>query len=251
MTEAEQTEVTAVAPEPASAMQSADIGKLAEALAKAQSKLEQPQKNKKATIEGKSKATGQKFQYSYDYADLPAVIESLRQALSENGLSYTQPTTINGDRLVLRTVLMHSSGQWIASEWPLKVGSDPKETAAMLTYGRRYTLTSLCGISAEETDDDAERRNSGKDEPVIGALSKVKLQQKMRDFDTDLAAVTDEDQLITLLGAPDYSEALAQCERDLPSWYYTKDGSDALGIKDRIAQKRQEVRRSEQPELMP
>lgn len=247
MTDTEQAEVTIAPPESHSALQSDDISELAAALAKAQSALEQPQKNKTARI--KMKAGGE---YSYKYADLPAVIESLKKALSENGLSYTQPTTIHDDsRLVLRTVLMHSSGQWIASEWPLKVGSDPKETAAMLTYGRRYTLTSLCGISAEETDDDAERRNSGKDEPVIGALSKVKLQQKMRDFDTDLAAVTDEDQLITLLGTPDYSEALAQCERDLPSWYYTKDGSDALGIKDRIAQKRQEVRHSEQPELMP
>lgn len=235
----ETPEARPAPPSAVSALQSADIGKLAEALAKAQAKLEQPQKNKKATI--KMKAGGQ---YSYDYADLPAVIDSLRAALSENGLSYVQPMRIDGDRLTLVTRLMHASGQWVASEWPLKVSSDPKETAAMLTYGRRYSLTSLCGISAEETDDDAERRNSGKDEPVIGALTKVKLQQKMREFDTDLQQVEDEDQLAGLLAS--YDDALAQCERDLPSWYYTKTGSDALGLKDRIAVKEIEIGRRQE-----
>lgn len=240
MTEVEQTEAGAVAPEPARAMQSAEIGKLAEALAKAQSKLEQPQKNKTAKIEGKSKATGKNFSYSYKYADLPAVIECLKGGLAENGLSYIQPTRIDGDRLILETRLMHSSGQWVASEWPLKVSPDPKETASMLTYGRRYSLTSLCGISAEETDDDAERRGSGKDEPVIGALTKTALQKKMREFDADLLATEDEDQLMGLLF--DYGDALNQCERDLPSWYYTKEGADTLGIKDRIAHKKLEIR---------
>lgn len=234
MTDAEN-EITTAPAESSKALQSTEIGKLADALAKAQSKLDQPQKNKKATIQ--MKAGGQ---YSYKYADLPAVIDSLKGALSENGLSYTQPTRIEGDRLILETRLMHSSGQWVASEWPLKVSGDPKETAAMLTYGRRYTLTSLCGISAEETDDDAERRNTGKDEPVIGALNKSALQKKMREFDTDLLAIEDEDQLMGLLY--DYGKALDQCERDLPSWYYTKDGADTLGIKDRIARKKQEVR---------
>lgn len=230
MTDTEQTD----APAPLRDMESAETGKLAEALAKAQAKLEQPPKNKTATI--KMKAGGQ---YSYKYGDLPAVIESLKKALPENGLSYAQRTRIDSNRLILETRLMHSSGQWIAGEWPLEVSKDPKETASSLTYGRRYSLTSLCGISAEETDDDAERRNSGKDEPVIGALSKVKLQQKMREFDTDLLAVEDEGQLAGVLH--DYNDALAQCERDLPSWYYTKDGSDTLGLKDRIEQKKRQL----------
>ena len=235
----EQMEARTAPPEPTSAMQSAEIGKLAEALAKAQSKLEQPHKNKKATIEGTSKSSGKKFQYSYDYADLPAVIDSLKKALSENAISYVQRTRIDSNRLVLETRLMHASGQWIASEWPLEVSKDPKETASSVTYGRRYSLTSLCGISAEETDDDAERRNSGKDEPVVGALTKAKLTQKMREFDTDLQQIEDEDHLAGLLH--DYKDALAQCERDLPSWYYTKDGSDALGINDRIERKKRDL----------
>jgi len=219
-------------------MSSDEIGELGAALAKAQEAMEQPQKNKTATIE-----LSKGGKYSYSYADLPTVIDHLKKALPKHGLSYVQRTRIDSNRLILDTVLVHSSGQWISSQWPLEVSKDPKQTAASLTYGRRYSLTSLCGISAEETDDDAERRGSGKNEPVIGALSKVKLQEAMRAFDTDLHKVSDEDELIALVEAN--KDALAQAERDLPSWYYTKPGSDTLGIKDRIDVKEVELRRAE------
>lgn len=247
----EQPQVATLPLPEAPAMQSLFTGKLADALAKAQAEIEQPQKNKTATI--KMKAGGA---YSYTYADLPTVLEHLKKALPKHGLSYVQRTRMDNNRLILDTILMHSSGEWISSQWPLQVSTDPKETASLLTYGRRYSLSSLCGISAEETDDDAERRGAGKDEPVIGALSKVKLQAKMRQFDTDLQACTDEDMLVSTLES--YRDELAQAERDLPSWYYTKPGSDTIGIKDRIGVKEMELARiaregttEEAPLLMP
>ena len=221
-----------------SVMQSETTGKLAEALAKAQADMEQPQKNKKATI--KMKAGGS---YSYTYADLPTVLEHLKVALPQHGLSYVQRTRIDGNRLVLDTILMHSSGQWVSSQWPLQVSTDPKETASLLTYGRRYSLSSLCGISAEETDDDAERRGSGKSEPVTGALTKSKLQKQMREFDTDLHNVTDLGELAGLEASS--TDLLAQCERDLPSWYYTQEGSDALGFEDKIKAVRRKLEAAE------
>lgn len=246
----QQTEAQVIASEPeAPAMQSDETGQLAKALAAAQGEIKQPEKNKTATI--KMKAGGA---YSYTYADLPTVLEHLKAALPKHGLSYVQRTRIDDKRLVLDTILMHSSGEWISSQWPLKTSDDPKETASMLTYGRRYSLSSLCGISAEETDDDAERRGSGKAEPVIGVLTKTKLQAKMRQFDADLQTCTDEDMLAGVLDS--YRDELAQAERDLPSWYYTKPGSDTMGIKDRIGVKEMELTRAarepeEAPILMP
>lgn len=229
------------------AMQSDDIGELADALAKAQKSMETPQKNKTAIID--SKRTGRS--YSYTYADLPTVIESLRNALADNGLSYIQRTRIDNNRLMLETRLMHTSGQWIASDWPLAVPDkeDPKQTAALLTYGRRYSLTSLCGISAEETDDDAER-HATKKEQVTGKITKTALQKRMREFSGELHACTDLDMFEALL--PAYQEDLDQCKRELPSWWDTKPGADTPGIGDQIEVKRMELERAErEPILMP
>ena len=229
-------------------MQSPDIDKLAEALAKAQKAMEQPKKNKTAVID--SKRTGRS--YSYEYADLPTVIDCLRDALADNGLSYIQRTQIEENRLVLETRLMHSSGQWVSSIWPLSIPDkeDPKQTAALLTYGRRYSLTSLCGISAEETDDDAERRATKK-EPVTGKITKTALQKRMREFSGELHSCEDLGMLAGLLDL--FEEDLAQCQRELPSWWDTKPGADTPGLGQQIEVKRMELERAEadEPVLMP
>lgn len=83
------------------------------------------------------------------YADLAAVIKTARKPLSANGLSTVQ--TI-GDG-VLHTRLLHTSGQWIASEYPLPMSGRPQEFGSALTYARRYSLSALLGIAADEDDD--------------------------------------------------------------------------------------------------
>ena len=53
----------------------------------------------------------------------------------------------------LKTVLAHSSGEWISSDWPvcpLEDMANPKRMGAALTYARRYTLFALVGIAGED-----------------------------------------------------------------------------------------------------
>ena len=53
----------------------------------------------------------------------------------------------------LTTVLAHSSGEWIASDWPVCALSEmatPRRMGAALTYARRYALFTLVGIAGEE-----------------------------------------------------------------------------------------------------
>src|SRR6202042_2848872 len=53
----------------------------------------------------------------------------------------------------LTTVLAHSSGEWIASEWPvcpMHEISTPHRMGAALTYARRYALFTLVGIAGED-----------------------------------------------------------------------------------------------------
>ena len=50
-------------------------------------------------------------------------------------------------------MLAHSSGEWIASDWPLCPVSEtatPRRMGPALTYGRRYALFALVGIAGED-----------------------------------------------------------------------------------------------------
>ena len=238
---------TAPTPEAPQAMQSVETGKLADALAKAQKAMEPLQKNKTATISGKSKS-GKDFNYSYAYADLPTVIDNLRDALADNGLSYIQRTRIDNNRLMLETRLLHTSGQWISSDWPLSVPDkeDPKQTAALLTYGRRYSLTSLCGVSAEETDDDSDHRRTA--EAVKGKLGKAALTKALRSFVDDMrhcVAEGDSDQLEALIGS--HRDILEQCKADLyREWWLSDPASDVKGIVDQIKEARRSILKRQQ-----
>jgi hypothetical protein len=53
----------------------------------------------------------------------------------------------------LTTVLAHSSGEWLSSEWPVcAIGemAAPRRMGAALTYARRYALFTLVGIAGED-----------------------------------------------------------------------------------------------------
>src|SRR5262249_32489695 len=53
----------------------------------------------------------------------------------------------------LTTVLAHSSGEWVSSDWPVcPVGETaaPHKMGAALTYARRYALFTLVGIAGED-----------------------------------------------------------------------------------------------------
>lgn len=88
------------------------------------------------------------------YADLAAIWDAIRKPLSKYGLSVTQTMeAINGAGLMLVTTLRHSSGQWISSFQPLPTTPRPQEFGSALTYARRYSLSAIVGIAAEEDDD--------------------------------------------------------------------------------------------------
>jgi len=115
------------------------------------------------------------------YADLAAIFDAARKPLSTNGLAIVQ--TI-GDG-VLHTRLLHTSGQWIASEHPLPMSGRPQEIGSALTYARRYSLSALIGIAADEDDDaNAANRSNGKDktEELLNAEQMEYVWEKAREY---------------------------------------------------------------------
>jgi len=127
---------------------SPSLGKLAEALAKAQGE-----------IVGAIKDSENPY-FKSKYADLASVWEACRLPLSKNGLAVMQTTTwkLVGETqtLILETMLIHSSGEWRMSELPIKpVKDDPQGMGSAITYGRRQSLAAIVGVSPEDDDANA------------------------------------------------------------------------------------------------
>jgi ERF superfamily len=131
---------------------SESIACLAAALAKAQAELTNPEKSLVATI--RPNAPGEE-ERSFRYAPLSSGLEIVRKALGQHEIATMQTTAIDQAAGIvnLTTVLAHSSGEWIASDWPVCTISEtatPHRMGAALTYARRYALFTLVGIAGED-----------------------------------------------------------------------------------------------------
>jgi hypothetical protein len=131
---------------------SESIGTLAAALAKAQCELINPEKSLTATIQS-DEQNGK--EQTFNYASLASGLEIVRKTLGQQEIAVAQTTSIDQTAGVvnLTTILAHSSGQWIASDWPVCPISDtatPHRMGKALTYARRYALFTLVGIAGED-----------------------------------------------------------------------------------------------------
>ena len=132
------------------------IGTIAGALAKAQAELTNPEKSLVATI--RTDGPGGGVERSFRYAPLSSGLEIVRKTLSQHEIATVQTTAIDpaAGIVSLTTVLAHSSGEWIASDWPVcgvEETATPHRMGAALTYARRYALFTLVGIAGEDDID--------------------------------------------------------------------------------------------------
>lgn len=128
---------------------SEQINELAAALAKAQGQFPKVRKSKTANVKHKNGGG----EHSYSYADLADVLEAVRKPLSETGLALLQLIEPAERHLFLRTQLLHTSGQFLDSVYPLPAGLDAQGMGSAITYARRYTISAMLGIAAEDDDD--------------------------------------------------------------------------------------------------
>jgi hypothetical protein len=134
------------------------VAALASALAKAQAELINPEKSLTATIRSGRPGDGER---SFRYAPLSSGLDIVRKTLGQHEIATLQTTAIDqaAGMVNLTTTLAHSSGEWIASDWPvcpIAETANPQRMGAALTYARRYALFTLVGIAGEDDLDAAD-----------------------------------------------------------------------------------------------
>lgn len=138
------------------------ITRIACALAKAQGAFPVIPRDRTVTVKMRDRTTGApKGEYTFAYAPLSTIREKTRAALAENGLAIVQPIIAepqaDGSVVeVLRTVLLHESGEWLACDVPMFQGTGDNKAQAYnsgATYARRLGVTLLLCIAADEDDD--------------------------------------------------------------------------------------------------
>ena len=127
------------------------VAALASALAKAQAELTNPEKSMVGTLPPDRGHPERSFRY----APLSGGLDIVRKTLGRNEIATIQATSIDRESgtIKLTTTLAHSSGEWIASDWPVCPLADlptPHRMGAALTYARRYSLFALVGIAGED-----------------------------------------------------------------------------------------------------
>lgn len=127
---------------------SEQINELAVALSKAQGMMQTAKKG------------AENPHFKSKYADLAAVWEACRSALTGAGLSVLQSprlTMVGSAAMVeVETLLLHTSGQWVADVLTVPVSKvDAQGVGSAITYARRYALAAFASVAPDDDDGNA------------------------------------------------------------------------------------------------
>ena len=117
--------------------------------------------------------------FKSDYADLAAVLNTVKPALSKHGIALVQGTAFDGSMVTVTTVLAHSSGGSVSSEAscvPAKM--DGQGIGSATTYLRRYSLAAMCGIAQQDLDGEDSKHNTTPPPPARKPRKKPNVPQK-------------------------------------------------------------------------
>lgn len=96
--------------------------------------------------------------FKSSYADLAECWDTIREPLAKNGLCVVQTTEVDAPAQLVCVItrLIHESGQWFESVYPLWPSKqDPQGYGAAMTYARRYCLTAIVGLTQDDDDGNA------------------------------------------------------------------------------------------------
>lgn len=204
---------------------SESINEIAAALAAAQGEF-------KAVAKDKTAKAGA---YSYKYADIADVLSMALPVLSKHKLALIQATDVDGGAIFLRTRIVHASGQWIESEYPVcdvRAG-DHQKMGGALTYARRYAASSLLGIASEEdTDAQGAAEPAGRTARSQQSAPRQAVDQKPQDRQRAVASRDPSPGEKGVKAVMLHAIGLAETEADLNDWIKDVKTQDALNELD-------------------
>jgi hypothetical protein len=142
------------------------IAELATALSIAQGQIEDAVKDTKNDF------------YKSKYADLASVRAAVRKPFADNGLSVVQfPRTVTGG-VEVETMLLHTSGEFMAETLFMPVKHEPHPIGSGISYARRYALMSIANLAADDDDGNAAQVAKPVAEPDPRAVTALALRAK-------------------------------------------------------------------------
>ena len=211
---------------------------IAAALAKAQAQLAPVLKNSQG--------------YGYKYAALDAVMNSARDALNANGLAITQGVESRDGGWFCQTVLLHASGETIATECPIffkadKKLSDAQAFGSAYTYARRYSFQALLGIAPEDDDGRSAGRNTQhprnnqqrepypQEYPAVAAPPKIVKIFNLTSMPTDSAYLSELSGEVDISNkTPTREQILNRAKETLADLIRNGEGADGPELEQRL-----------------
>jgi hypothetical protein len=158
-------------------LQSENIEKLVEALAKAQGEIEV------AVYDSANP------HYKSNYASYEAIRKVCKKPLADNGLAVMHLLTIQDGKRVMVTQLSHASGQWIRSYLHLPQEKEtPQGIGSSVTYAKRYSLGALLALSSDKDNDGEDIETPYRDEDAKSKVDRELNEPLPRDKQEFFAA---------------------------------------------------------------
>lgn len=120
--------------------------------------------------------------FKSNFADLNSVIEATVPTLNAEGIAVLQtPAMSMFGKPVIQTVLLHESGEFIASETEITAAkvNDPQAAGSAISYARRYGLQATATLRA--VDDDGEA-SMGRSKAEVPKVTKEVIQSVNKDL---------------------------------------------------------------------
>jgi len=103
-----------------------------------------------------AKTTSDNPFFKSKYSDLAEVWGTVRKPLTDAGLAVIQAGSTAGKVVTVETMLLHTSGQWFKFGLSMPCEKEtPQAIGSCITYGRRYGMCAILGVSQEDDDGNA------------------------------------------------------------------------------------------------
>ena len=187
--------------------------KLAEALAKAQS-----------TMQNAIKDTDNPY-FKSTYADLTSCFDAMREPFCDNGLSICQTMSVAGNRTLIQTTLLHASGESMESEMLLPNLDNPQKLGSAITYYRRYMLCAIAGIAPADDDGNDATNEVGVQKKINENKTTPEPLTKLPK--TNLQKLTNEERKLIIFELEDYFSKKEKEQDQALAWAQVKSFKQA------------------------